>query len=323
MPKVSVVIPTYNRAQFLSEAVQSVMSQSFKDFETIVVDDGSTDNTREILASLPVRYIRQENRGVSAAINRGIEASSGDYVVFLASDDVLLETTLQKEVEILDSYPEVGFCYGQAQYIDENGSIFRVRKSSFLDGSTIVDGKEQIRELLFLCRITQSSSMVRRSRIAEVGGMHEELTFAEDRHFFIRLAKTCSAAYIAEPLVKYRVHSGQLHRKVDYRAAEKVFLLVLKEVYEDPNFAPYFQDCKNRAYCYSYRRIASYAYGNNMRLARDYLRKALAIYPQILLERPGLAIAYRYATSLLPRRLWLGLRELKWHLQDTQESLRE
>lgn len=322
MSKVSVVIPTYNHARFLGEAVNSVIAQTFQDFEIIIIDDGSTDNTSEIVSAFPVRYFHQKNRGVSAAFNRGIELSNGEYICFLAADDVLLENTLQKEVEVLDNHPEVGFCYGQAQYFDESGSIFRVRKSSFLHRSTIVDGKEQIRELLFFCRITQSSSMARRSCVAKVGGMHEELNFAEDRHFLVRLSKNCSAAYIAEPLVKYRVHSNQLHRNVDHVVAEKVFLLILQEVFEDPNLAAFFQDCKRKAYCYSYRRIASYAYGKDMKLARNYLRRAIRAYPQILLGRPGLSIAYRYATSLLPRGLWLGLRGLKSHFRGGTEHLR-
>jgi glycosyltransferase involved in cell wall biosynthesis len=312
VPKVSVVIPTYNCAHFLGEAIQSVLDQTFQDFEIIVIDDGSTDNTPEVASAFPVRYLHQENQGVSATNNRGIELSRGEYILSLDSDDVLLKDALEKGVEVLDRHPEVGFSYGQAYMMDENGHIFRVRKSSFLEGSAIVDSKEQVRELLFFNRITTSTVMMRRHCLDEVGGFHEELTNFEDHHLFIRLAKRYPVAYIAEPLVKYRVHPSQLHKSVNPKVAERAFLLMLQEVFEDPDLAPHLQPWKSQAYSHSYRRIARYAYGSDMRLARHYFRKALRVYPQIMLQRDGLFIAYKYATSLLPKRLRLALRDLKW-----------
>ena len=314
MPKVSVVIPAYNQAHFIAETIESVLAQTFQDFEIVVIDDGSTDNTPEIVSSFPVRYFRQENQGPPSARNRGIELSNGEYIAFLDSDDVLMENALQKGVEVLDSHPEVGFSYGQASMMDEDGHIYRVRKSSFLDSSAIVDGKEQIREVLFSNRIATSAVMVRRQCLDEVGVFQEELRTHQDLEFFIRVLKRYPAAYIAEPLVKYRVHPNQLHRHHTPRVAERAFLLILQEVFEDPDFASYLQPWKIQAYSHLYRRIASDAYGKDMRLARHYLRKAIRIYPQVILHRSGLSIAYIYATSLLPRRLWLALRDLKRHL---------
>jgi glycosyltransferase involved in cell wall biosynthesis len=322
MPKVSVVIPTYNQASFIDETIRSVLNQTFQDFEIIVIDDGSTDNTPEVISALPVRYFRQENQGCSAARNHGIKLSSGEYIAFLDSDDVLMENALEKGVDVLDRHPEVGFSYGQAYMMDENGRIHRVRKSSFLDSSTIVDGTEQIRELLFFNRIPMSTLMVRRHCLDDVGGFNEELKNFEDRHICIRLAKRYSAAYIAEPLVKYRVHPNQIHKSVNHRLAEKAHLLILREIFEDPDTAPHFHYLKSRAYSYCYYRIARYAYGKDMRLARHYLRKAIWVYPQIMLCRDGLFSAYKYATSLLPGSLRLALRKLKWHLLDSRR-LRE
>ena len=327
MPKVSVVIPTYNYARFLGEAIQSVLDQTFDDFELIIVDDGSTDNTKEVVASFAdprVKYIYQENRGVCAAQNTGIQASIGEYIALLGADDVLLENALEKGVEVLDSYPEVGFSYAQAYIMDENGHIYRVRKSSFLDASTIVDGRKEIRDLLVPYRITISAVMMRHHCLDEVGGFDEKIgNIAEDRHLIIRLAKRYSAAYIAEPLVKYRVQPGSLSRHANPRVAEEAFLLILQEVFEDPDFAPHFQSWKNEAYSYFYRRIASYAYGKDARLARHYMRKALRVYPQIMLQRNGIAIVYRYATLFLPDRLWLAFRHLKRHFQDPSKRLRD
>ncbi len=97
MPLVSVVIPTYNRALLIPETIKSVLNQTFRDFEIIVVDDGSSDNTREVVSAFPVTYIKQENQGLPNARNTGIRASGGQYIAILDSDDCLLEQSLEKE----------------------------------------------------------------------------------------------------------------------------------------------------------------------------------------------------------------------------------
>ncbi len=323
MPKVSIVIPTYNRGHLLPECIKSVLAQSFRDFEIIVIDDGSTDNTPEIVSAFPVKYFRQENRGPASARNRGIELSCGEYIAFLDSDDVLLKDALEKGVDVLDKHPEVGFSYGQVCMVDENGHIYRVRKSIYQDGSAIVDCKEQIRELLFDCRVTTSAAMMRRQCLDEVGGFHEELRNSHDRHLFIRMAKRFPVAYIAEPLVNYRVHANQIHKQADPKMLERAFLLSLQEVFEDPDLAPHFQRWKSQAYSYSYRRIAGCAYDNDMGLARHYLRRALRVYPQVMFQRDGIFITYKYLASLLPNRLRLGLRNLKWHFLGSSRALKE
>jgi glycosyltransferase involved in cell wall biosynthesis len=314
MPKVTVVIPTYNSGHFLGDSIQSVLTQTFQDFEIIIVDDGSTDNTKEVVQSftdLRLGYVYQENEGVSVARNYGFRLSSGNDVIFLDSDDVLLQDTLRKCVNVLDNYPEAGLCYGQVNMMDEDGYIFRVRKSSFAHNSGIVDQKNQIRELLFTCRITTSAALIRHQCLNEVGAFHEKLRISEDRHMFIRIAKKFPVAYLAEPLIKYRVHTDQLHKQVDPKVAEMANLLILQEVFDDPELAPDFESIKGQAYSHSYRRIAGYAGGKNMEMTRRYLRKAIKVYPQILLQNGGLLIIYKYIASLLPNKLRLALRESK------------
>src|SRR5262245_27326295 len=104
MPRVSVIIPTFNRADLIGETVESVLSQTFDDFEIIIVDDGSTDSTKEVIRRFdgPINYLYQENRGLSCARNRGFDASSGDYVCFLDSDDVWNPRMLERQVSLLD-----------------------------------------------------------------------------------------------------------------------------------------------------------------------------------------------------------------------------
>lgn len=117
LPKVSVIIPTYNCAKYLLIAVNSVLNQTFHDFEIIIVDDGSTDNTKEILKNYikeyqnKIRYFYQENNGPGAARNKGIKEAKGEYVAFLDSDDKLVENSLLLRKNFLDSYPEIGLVF--------------------------------------------------------------------------------------------------------------------------------------------------------------------------------------------------------------------
>ena len=119
---------TYNRARYLAESIQSILDQSFKEFDIIIIDDGSTDNTEEILSDFPVRYLGQENQGPAAALNKAIELSQAEYIAFQGSDDIFLPEALTKSMTILDNHPEVAFSHGQAYLIDEAGQVFGLRR---------------------------------------------------------------------------------------------------------------------------------------------------------------------------------------------------
>ena len=130
----SVVIPCYNQAHFLSEAIESVLAQSYPHFEIVVVDDGSTDDTPKVAARYPaVRCIRQDNRGLSAARNAGLGCSEGEYVVFLDADDRLLPEALEVGLECFDANPECAFVSGHYREISVDGSPLRPGKQPRLD----------------------------------------------------------------------------------------------------------------------------------------------------------------------------------------------
>src|ERR687898_2245292 len=122
-PLVTVVIPCYNQAHFLGEAIESVLSQSYEHFEIIVVDDGSTDETSEVASRYEgVRLIRQENRGLAGARNRGLEEAKGEYVVFLDADDRLLPGALEAGLGCFEAHPECAFVFGNSRRIPEGGT---------------------------------------------------------------------------------------------------------------------------------------------------------------------------------------------------------
>lgn len=315
MPRVSVLIPTYNRAKYIRDAIDSVLRQTFTDFEVIVVDDGSTDNTREIVTGYTdprVKYIYQENSGVSTARNNGIKISNAEYIAFLDSDDMYLEDMLEKSVRILDEHPEVGYSYGQSNIMREGVGVYRTRTSPFHSHSTVVGSVEQVRELLFHSPITTSTFIGRCHCIEETGGFHPELWTCQDYHLFVKLAKRCSGYYIAKPLINFRYHEeNQLHRQMK-PGKEKAFPLILSEVFDDPDFAPHCEDIRGKAYSYFYRTwILGSAYGVDNKLARQYLIKAVKYYPGIILTPQIFVIIYKYLASLLPNKLRLMLLGIK------------
>ncbi len=209
-PRVTVVIPTYNTARYLSAAIQSVLDQTYKDFEVIVVDDGSTDNTRELLAEIRdprLRVICTENRGVAAARNTGWRLGKGEYIAFLDADDVWSPHKLAVQVAYLDSHCDVGLVGALMYYCDERGRIFG-RTGVLLDHDNDLERIRTARLMPFPI----SSVMCRRSLLEDIGGFDEELRKivgqVEDLDFMARAARRSLIACIPEKLGCYRLHSG-------------------------------------------------------------------------------------------------------------------
>jgi len=304
MLKVSVVVPTYNRAKFLTECIQSILSQSFHDFEIIVIDDGSTDNTAKVLSDYPVRYFWQKNQGVAAARNKGIEMAQGEYIALLDSDDVLLESTLKKGVEVLDKNPQVAFSYGQAYLMDEKGVIVRLRdKHSKQPYVRVREGSDEIKELLtrgnYICTPTV---LVRRKYLFDVGLFNTAFRYgSEDFDLLVRLAKKYAVAYIAEPLVKYRIHPGSIGtaRKLD--EIEQSHRIIIEGVLNDGRVGTLLSSQQPSAYFHLYLRLANYAYGSNdKRIAREYLSKALQTYPGVFFKKQFLSWLSQFIRTELP-----------------------
>lgn len=198
MSRVSVIIPSYNRARTLPETIGSVLAQTHRDFEVIVVDDESTDDTADVVAAIGgVSYERIVHGGVCAARNRGIEASSGSYLLFLDSDDILYDTALEELARVLDRYPNCGAAY--CGFVITDGPNV-VRSKSALDRPSGDVFRRMCMEHLCIVH----SVMVRREIIDISGGFDERLRQFEDLDFWIRVSAATQFVFVPKHLVEYR-----------------------------------------------------------------------------------------------------------------------
>lgn len=185
MPKVSVIIPAYNAAAYIEATVQSVQRQRFKDFEIIVVDDGSKDNTADVVRALQgVTYVHKPNGGVSSARNLGVRSSSGELVAFLDADDLWHEEKLVAQVALMDRLPTCDLVRSQlTESLDEFASQ-HVRYADGLPPHTLYDTLEPSFKYPYFAT---SAVMVRRSAFDRVGGFDEGLPYAEDVDFYLKV----------------------------------------------------------------------------------------------------------------------------------------
>jgi glycosyltransferase involved in cell wall biosynthesis len=233
MNVISVIIPTHNSAAYLSEAICGVLGQTFQDFELIVVDDGSTDNTQEVVGLFGerIRYISQDRAGPSTARNHGILESSGDLIAFLDADDVWLPTKLAKQVDFLKQHPEAVLVYTDYNRSSEPGSSNESRLKVFKP-RTAEDSFHQLLDENF---IATSSVMVRREALANSGLFDPGLRGSEDFDLWLRLARTGRFAFLDEVLVFARQHSGNTSRTVEFiRHQIRAARLMLTRWGDDP-----------------------------------------------------------------------------------------
>lgn len=198
MSTISVIIPTYNRADVLADAIRSVLEQSVE-AEVVVADDGSQDNTEEVARGFGSRvsYVRQEHLGASAARNLGSLHSSGELMMFLDSDDVLLPGALEKLSNALDANPDCGVAYCGYEVTDAPGSILRV---SQLDRPSGMIFRQVATDYLIIVH----SGMVRRKCLAKSGLFDADLDQFEDIDFWMRVAANAAFVFVPERLVEYR-----------------------------------------------------------------------------------------------------------------------
>jgi len=208
---ISVVIPSYNRREFLKRSIDSAINQTKKPLEIIVVDDGSTDGTETMIKSDYdfVKFIKQKNKGVSAARNIGIKVSIGEWICFLDSDDEWKKDKLEKQINAMKSNPGYKFFHSNEIWI-KNGLRINQKKKHKKYGGDIFD------KCLDMCRISPSSVMIDKTVFDEVGNFNENLVVCEDYELWLRICDKYRVFFIDEPLIiKYGGHQGQLSYSIE------------------------------------------------------------------------------------------------------------
>ena len=206
--KISVIIPTYNRKHTLQRAIDSVLAQTFKPFEIIIVDDGSKDGTKEwLLQNYPsVQYIHQPNNGVSSARNKGIQISQGSWIALLDSDDEWMPEKLEYQSRFIEVNRDSSFCHTNEIWIRNGVRVNQMKKHKKYGGDIF-------KHCLDICRISPSSSIIKKDVFEEVGAFDESLTVCEDYDLWLRVTAKFNILFLDEPLIKkYGGHLDQLSR---------------------------------------------------------------------------------------------------------------
>lgn len=276
MFKVSVIIPTYNRADFIGETIESVLKQTYKYFEIIVVDDGSSDNTRSIVEDYitknpdKIKYFYQDNQGVSAARNAGITRSSGELLYFLDSDDLLIPGCFLLQTKAFDGNPNAGLIYGKTSLVDRNGEtirkIFFNRKHR--SGNIFED-------LLFGSFIHTCASMFRRECLNRVGYFDETIHGSEDWDIYLRICKSYDVLFIDQVIAEYRYHDANTVNNT-----EKMLNFTLKVI---DKHKTWFDDKKHRSYFYNEYGWEFIQKGDTQN-GEELILKSLKLRPEQLLE---------------------------------------
>lgn len=276
MPKVTVVIPAYNAMTYLPETLDSVLKQTFTDFEVLIVNDGSTDSIKSWLTTVNddrIRLISQANQGLPGARNTGITEAQGEYIAFIDADDLWEPTKLEKQVQCLDAKPEVGLVYAWTLLIDRHGNSTGTVTAAQVEGN--------IWEKLLLGDVVGSGSatMVRRSCFDRVGLFDPDLTSIEDCDMWVRIAAHYPFAVIKEVLIFYRQHSNSMSKDYD-RMAQNSRLKIEKKFAQVPFELLYLRP---RAYGHAFLWLAwkiMFDSGASDR-ASYYAQQAVLHYPQM------------------------------------------
>lgn len=206
--RISAVITAYNSEAFIAEAINSVLKQSRVVDEIVVVDDGSTDNTRRVVADFAdegIKFIQQHNLGAGAARNKGIRETSGEFIAFLDADDIWLEDKTRLQVTHLTTHPEVGLVSGFSRW-------WNVAKDTERVSGAVPKNMNTLRREILVRNVigNPSMTMVRRSALAEVGLFDERIRWGQDWELWMRIVERFDAAVIAQPVTIYRWHRDNL-----------------------------------------------------------------------------------------------------------------
>jgi glycosyltransferase involved in cell wall biosynthesis len=284
MPQVSVIIPAYNVEEYIPEAIDSVLAQTFKDYEIIVVNDGSTDGTHDVLARYAdlIRYFRQENRGRGAARNTALRHASGELIAFLDADDYWLETKLQKQVALLGRHPELGFVFAWADAFDPSGKVLRTLGTNFRIEGT--EGMDAFEEILQSCP-PMSTTMARAACVQEAGMFDERVYRNQDWDLWLRVSLRHKVGFVPEVLACYRLSGSFMPARLAASQVQRTRPYVIRKAFHLAATLPdrsLPSEMRNRALAraHLYGALIDYAVGD-IPAARSNLEQAWECDPSL------------------------------------------
>ncbi len=280
MPTISVIVPAYNAEKTILETITSVLNQTFTDFELLVINDGSTDRTLELLSTVKdqrLKIFSYPNGGVSVARNRGITHASGEFIAVLDADDLWTVDKLELQLAALQEHPEAGLAYSWAYYMDEQGKSIQPSEPVYFEGN--VYAQLLVNDFVVSC----SNCLMRRQTIDSVGEFDQEVAGAADWDYWLRVALQWPFVVVPKHQVYYRVSVGSMQSNVEFM--ERCNLRVIEKGFQAA--PPEMQSLKNQSLANTYRysahlyltRVAS---ADGAKQAAQKLWMAIRLYPRIL-----------------------------------------
>jgi glycosyltransferase involved in cell wall biosynthesis len=286
-PSVSIVIATYNRAQFLGETIRSILNQQLRNFELIVVDDGSTDDTERLLAGYrsQLRYLYQENRGPSAARNFGVRCANADWISIQDSDDLCMPNHLQTLYGYAKDHPECAMVFANGDYLggrEPNRETIIPRTKS----QQLANRGVKIEDFFEKSILRLQAALISKKAYDAIGGHDESLRICMDLDLGFRLLMNFPVAYLDSVVFSYRRHAGNIGRNEELRLTENI-RVIEKLLREYPGArAQLGSDTVSRRLAYRYYRLAKGRWRRNERhQAREALQQAIGLQPYVVKYR--------------------------------------
>jgi glycosyltransferase involved in cell wall biosynthesis len=283
MPTISVIVPAYNAVDTILKTIESVQKQTFGDFELIVINDGSTDKTLELLSTVKdsrLHIFSYSNGGLPTARNRGISHSTGEFITFLDADDLWTPDKLELQLAALQQHPDAGVAYSWTHFMDEQGESFHAGKPVFFEGNvyaTLLTGN-------FID--SGSNPLIRRQAIESVGEFDPTLGSCEDWEYWLRIAARWSFVVVPKPQIFYRQTSGAMSSKIE--VMEKYNLIVIERAFEAA--PPELQFLKNQSLANLYQFLAHLCLTRipnaaGAKQAAQKLQSAIRLHPWTLVDK--------------------------------------
>lgn len=292
MPLVSVIIPAYNAEVTIIETVESVLGQTFSDFELIVINDGSTDHTLEILDFVKddrLKVFTFENRGLPAARNRGISHASGKFISFIDADDLWTPRKLDMQLDVLQRNPQAGVAYSWTVVIDEQGKFLFPQDRLYTEGNVY-------HHLLLDCFIASGSNiLVHRHCIESVGLFDPGMKFFEDWEFYLRLASRWPFVVVPEYQILYRLSASSISAAVN--KAEEDMSIFLHRVFDaaPKAFRPLKKECFANNYLHvAFLYLSRSSESDRLKRAGHQIKKSIRVNPTKLFRRKTQLIVWTW-----------------------------